>query len=263
MRQARLLLAVAGLACAGLAAGHAMADASALEKYPGAREQILSYYNANAREGGGNCGAGNIDNISNARVVSETDDQVVLDIQYEYSATTLQGGSERCSGTASREFTLSKDGSDMTVTNMTGQGPLARPSGPGKAEPQDRVVRRRAYTRSSSGVACRKLDGETGSPALDIFRQVGMILRHGERSGDSRQKRDGCCPLLCFAWTLCYFLEPCSLHFPDSAYRTNRPANGFLACRGIGKFSTSSISSPFSRLPSARPSPWSPGRLSP
>ncbi len=41
---------------AALAAGAALADASALEKFPGAKEAIMSYYAANGREP--NCGAG-------------------------------------------------------------------------------------------------------------------------------------------------------------------------------------------------------------
>ena len=62
---------------AALAAGAALADASALEKFPGAKDAIMSYYAANARERG-NCGAGQMQDIGNASVVSESGDQAVV-----------------------------------------------------------------------------------------------------------------------------------------------------------------------------------------
>jgi hypothetical protein len=104
----------------GLVAGQAIADDALLKNYPGAKEQILSYYNANAREGSGNCGAGNIDDISNVKLVNESADSVVLAVQYGYSATVLGGNTAMCSGDSTREFTLAKGGSGWTVTNMTG-----------------------------------------------------------------------------------------------------------------------------------------------
>jgi hypothetical protein len=105
---------------AGLVAGQAIADDAVLKNYPGAKEQILSYYNANAREGSGNCGAGNIDDISNIKLVNESADSVVLAVQYGYSATVLGGNTAMCSGDSTREFTLAKGGAGWTVTNMTG-----------------------------------------------------------------------------------------------------------------------------------------------
>jgi hypothetical protein len=116
------ILAAAALG-AGLLAGQAMADDSLLKKYPGAKEQILSYYNANAREGDANCGAGNIDDISTVKLVREDAGSVVLAVQYGYSATVTGGNTSQCSGDSSREFTLTKGGSGWTVTNMTGQMP--------------------------------------------------------------------------------------------------------------------------------------------
>jgi hypothetical protein len=123
MDRARLLIAAAGVACAGLAAGHAMADDAALKSYPGAKEQILSYYNANAREGAGNCGAGNIQNISDVKVLKDDASSVVMAVQYEFAATTLQGGAERCSGVNTREFTFAKSGTGLSITEMSGMGP--------------------------------------------------------------------------------------------------------------------------------------------
>ena len=54
---------------AALAAGAALADASALDKFPGAKDAIMSYYAANAREGG-NCGAGHMEATSTTPVWS-------------------------------------------------------------------------------------------------------------------------------------------------------------------------------------------------
>ena len=119
MAHRAVILAAAALGVA-LGAPAAFADASALEKYPGAREQIMSYYAANAREGGGNCGAGNMNDIGGARVVSESADQVVLAVDYGFSATVMGGNTAMCSGDSSREFTLAKGGSGWTVTGMTG-----------------------------------------------------------------------------------------------------------------------------------------------
>jgi hypothetical protein len=106
-----------------LAAPAALADASALEKFPGAKEQIMSYYAANAREGAGNCGAGQMAGIGDARVVDASANSAVVAVDYTFSATATGGNTAACSGPGMREFTLSKGGSGWTVTGMTGQTP--------------------------------------------------------------------------------------------------------------------------------------------
>jgi len=113
-------VAAAVLLGAGFAAGVALANDAALAKYPGAKEQIMSYYAANAREGSGNCGPGHMNNISDVRVVSEDANSVVLGVKYEYSATELQSGAG-CSGIGDRDFTVAKTGG--AVSAMTGQTP--------------------------------------------------------------------------------------------------------------------------------------------
>jgi hypothetical protein len=100
----------------------AHAGSEALDKYAGAKEQIVGYYAANAREGGGNCGPGQMADIGDARVISETGDAVVVAVDYSYSAKSL-AGTNACSGTAEREFTLAKGASGYEVTGMTGQMP--------------------------------------------------------------------------------------------------------------------------------------------
>ena len=115
------LLAGAAMAV-GLGANAALADASALEKFAGAKEAIMSYYAANAREGG-NCGAGHIADIGDARVVSESGDQAVVAVDYSFSATATGGNTAACSGPGMRQFTLTKGGSGWTVSGMTGEAP--------------------------------------------------------------------------------------------------------------------------------------------
>ena len=119
MSQARLVLASAAL-CGGLGASVALADAMALEKFAGAKKAIMSYYAANGREP--NCGAGQMQNIGDAKVVSESSDTAVVAVTYAFSATPGAAGTQ-CSGDSSREFTLTKGGSGWTVTGMTGQAP--------------------------------------------------------------------------------------------------------------------------------------------
>jgi hypothetical protein len=117
----RLLSGAALVVALGTAT--AWADASALEKFAGAKEQIMSYYAANAREGGGNCGAGHMADIGDARVVSESGDQAVVAVDYSFSATATGGDTAACSGPGMRQFTLTKGGSGWTVSGMTGEAP--------------------------------------------------------------------------------------------------------------------------------------------
>jgi hypothetical protein len=101
----------------------ALADTAALEKFAGAKEAIMGYYAANAREGGGNCGAGHMADIGDARVVSEGGDQAVVAVDYSFSATATGGDTAACSGPGMRQFTLAKGGSGWTVSGMTGEAP--------------------------------------------------------------------------------------------------------------------------------------------
>lgn len=114
----KLVLAGAAL-CAGLGATTAFADASALEKFAGAKEAIMAYYAANGREPG--CGAGNMADIGGASVVSESGDTAVVKVDYSFTATPGAGGTQ-CSGDSMRDFTA-KGGVGWTVSAMTGQTP--------------------------------------------------------------------------------------------------------------------------------------------
>ena len=94
----RLCMAAGALALIGPLAGQAMADDAVLAKYPGAKEQIVGYYQANAREGAGNCGAGNITAIGDAKVVADSGDSVVVAVNYTFSATPTATNTVTCSG---------------------------------------------------------------------------------------------------------------------------------------------------------------------
>ena len=109
----------AGLTMA-VAAAHAGSEA--LDGYAGAKDQIMSYYAANAREGAGNCGPGHITSIGDAKVIESAGDKVVVAVDYAYSARA-EADPNACTGTSQREFTLAKAGSSYEVTGMTGNTP--------------------------------------------------------------------------------------------------------------------------------------------
>ena len=109
--------------CIGLGATAALADSAALARFAGAKERVISYYAANAREGAGNCGPGQITDIGDARVLSESGDHAVVAVNYAYSARATGGNTALCSGDAIREFTLARNGAGWLVSGMTGQMP--------------------------------------------------------------------------------------------------------------------------------------------
>jgi len=106
-----------------LGAPSALADTGALEKFPGAKEAITSYYASNAHEGGGNCRVGQMTDISDSRVISESGNQAVVAVDYNFTASPTSGTTATCSGPTTRQFTLSKGGSGWTVTGMSGEAP--------------------------------------------------------------------------------------------------------------------------------------------
>ena len=107
--------------CVGLGATAAFADTTALDKFPGAKDAIMSYYAANAREGA-ECGAGHMGNIDEARVVSESADQAVLAVNYVFSAMSQGTGTAGGSGPGPRVHPH-QGCLGLGVSSMTGQGP--------------------------------------------------------------------------------------------------------------------------------------------
>ena len=105
-----------------MAVATAHAGSKVLDGYAGAKEKIMAYYAANAREGSGNCGPGNINDIADAKVIESAGDKVVLAVDYTYSAHA-EADPTACTGTSQREFTLTKAGSGYDVTGMTGNTP--------------------------------------------------------------------------------------------------------------------------------------------
>ena len=104
-------------------ASAALADSAALDKFSGAKEAIMSYYASNAHEGGGNCRVGQMTDIGDARVISESSDQAVVAVDYNFTASPGGTTTATCSGPSTRQFTLSKGGSGWTVTKMSGEAP--------------------------------------------------------------------------------------------------------------------------------------------
>lgn len=119
MVNSKLVLVAAALS-ASLGVTAAFADASALGQLPGAKEAIMSYYAANAREQ--SCDAGHMTDIGGAKLVNQSGDTATVAVDYSFSATPGAGGTE-CTGQGSREFTLTKTGSGWSVSAMTGQAP--------------------------------------------------------------------------------------------------------------------------------------------
>src|SRR4051794_34981719 len=105
-----------------LGAPMVLAD-TALDKFSGAKEAIMSYYASNAHESAGNCRPGQMTDISDARVVSESGNQAVVAVDYNFTASPTSGTTATCSGPTTRQFTLSKGGSGWTVTGMSGEAP--------------------------------------------------------------------------------------------------------------------------------------------
>ena len=83
----------------------------------------MSYYASNAHEGGGNCRVGQMTDIGDALVVSESSDQAVVAVDYNFTASPGGTTTATCSGPSTRQFTLSKGGSGWTVTKMSGEAP--------------------------------------------------------------------------------------------------------------------------------------------
>ena len=82
----------------------------------------MSYCPDNARGGDGNCNAGQMADIGDARVVSASGDTAAVAVDYTYSARS-NAGTNACSGMGSREFTLAKNSTGWGVAGMSGNQP--------------------------------------------------------------------------------------------------------------------------------------------
>jgi hypothetical protein len=119
------LLAALGLA-ACTAGGHPLpgvGDQFGLGRFPGAQQQIVSYYKAHASEQSRACNHVQMDAITRSKVVSETDSQLVLDLEYSYSATKAAEKLPKgpaCDGFSSRTFTFERSSDAYKLLRMSG-----------------------------------------------------------------------------------------------------------------------------------------------
>jgi hypothetical protein len=120
------LLGIAALVgCAGQTSGE---QAQALASYPGAREKIVSYYDANAVENDWDCTDVQMDGIARARVIQESPDTVVMAIHYDFQPGSGPPRGGECQGFGTRVFTLNKAGNTLDVAKMSGeQRGMSRP----------------------------------------------------------------------------------------------------------------------------------------
>jgi hypothetical protein len=103
-------------------AGPALA-ATSPSQYPGTEDQIHSCFRDNFGQASANCGAGQTNDISDAKVVSETQDQVLMQVDYTFSARAVQN-TDICSGDQTAMVTLDKaDGGTLSLSKMSGVDP--------------------------------------------------------------------------------------------------------------------------------------------
>ena len=121
MLQVRISLATAALV-AGLAVTQAFAASAVFSQYPDAEEQIKSYFRQNSGLANPNCGNGQINDISDAKVVTDTPQQLVISIDYSFSATALQN-TNTCNSTQSSTVTFDKVNGKLVINKMSGATP--------------------------------------------------------------------------------------------------------------------------------------------
>ena len=121
MLQARIPFAAIAFA-AGLAVTQALAVSSVFDQYPDAEEQIKSYFRQDFGPVNANCGNGQINDISDAKVVTDTPKQLVISIDYSFSAKALQN-TNTCSSTQSSTVTFDKVNGKLVINKMSGATP--------------------------------------------------------------------------------------------------------------------------------------------
>ena len=121
MLQARVPLAAIALA-AGLAVTQALAASPVFSQYPDAEEQIKSYFRQDFGPVSANCGNGQINDISDAKVITDTPQQLVINIDYSFSAKALQN-TNTCSSTQSSTVTFNKVDGKLVIDKMSGATP--------------------------------------------------------------------------------------------------------------------------------------------
>lgn len=107
----------------GVAASPVLAASAAMSQYQGAEDQIKNYFRQNFGQASANCGPGEINDISDAKVVSESASQVVMEVSYTFSARSLQN-TNTCSGTQTSTVTFDKNSNgQLSLSQMAGLNP--------------------------------------------------------------------------------------------------------------------------------------------
>lgn len=110
------LLAVAGCA-------EYKAENPALTAYPGIKDQIQQFYDANATEDDWVCNEVELQTIDKSKVVNQNANQVKIAVTYYFTSFDLapgQGGNQ-CQGFNTRFFTFNKGaGGQLSLVSMTG-----------------------------------------------------------------------------------------------------------------------------------------------
>ena len=123
--RAAISFAVLLAGCAGDAPEAIAPAAAGLERYPEAESQIMAYY---ASQGSGepsfNCGRGRIEEIDRSRIVTDTPVEVIFEVTYRFSATSLGAVSLPCSGASTRWFTFDREGDgQLSLAEMADTAP--------------------------------------------------------------------------------------------------------------------------------------------
>ena len=113
-----LLGAAALVGCAGQMSG---GQTQALASHPGAREEIVAYYDDNAVENDWDCPDVQMDGITRAHVIREDPDTVVVAVHYDFQPGSGPPRGGECQGFGTRVFTLSKAGNTLDVEKMSGE----------------------------------------------------------------------------------------------------------------------------------------------
>ncbi|MDF1584944.1 hypothetical protein [Marinimicrococcus flavescens] len=100
-------------------------DTAALDRYPGIKEQIISYYGNNASEQNQSCTGVEMTDITRATTLADTPQELILAIQYYWDVPDEQSqrGSVPCEGFATRNVTFTKSGGGLTLQTMSGTRP--------------------------------------------------------------------------------------------------------------------------------------------
>ena len=121
------LIAVATLgACAEISPG---VGVNSVLGYEGLGRDIRRFYDRRARERFANCPGAEMERILSARVVDETEDEIVARVRYAWrdeirlgngDGRLVPGGGGSCRGIDERRFTLEKFDGDVAVVTMSG-----------------------------------------------------------------------------------------------------------------------------------------------